>query len=131
MTCGCNRRGSALHNRGKGRENLRAVAIIDDDVLVGVGRTQDSIDGIGKLNAKRTGHEAEVDHPQCTIPRPDPVSFQTLPVIAEPSLWAAIGSGADSRAHGAQVEILMPAQNAGFGELRVWRCRRAYVALAL
>jgi len=78
VTGGCNRRGSALHNRGEERENLRAIAIIDDDVLAGVGRTHDMGDGTGKLNAKRTGHEAGADRSQCTIARPAPVSFPHL-----------------------------------------------------
>ena len=35
-------------------------------------------DGTGKLNAKRTGHEAGTDRSQCTIARPAPVSFPHL-----------------------------------------------------
>lgn len=61
-------------NRGEGRENLRVVAIIDDDILAGVGRPHDRVDGIGKLNAKRTGHDTGIDGSQCAIARPNLIS---------------------------------------------------------
>jgi hypothetical protein len=46
----------SIDNVGEQREKLRAIAIIDHEILPGIATTGDRVDGAGKFKAKWPGH---------------------------------------------------------------------------
>lgn len=63
---------------GEEGQKLRAVTIIKDDIPSGIAPTRDVIASLGKFKTQRTCHEAGGSSSQCTIARPDPVSFLSV-----------------------------------------------------
>lgn len=54
-------------------QNLRSIAVVRHDMLVGIVPTRDMIDGIGEFEMKRTRHGRNGYPSRCNITRPDPL----------------------------------------------------------